>query len=710
LSDPREHRPKQVASEQLIATRPSLLRSGLLLYAAIIIAIGWAFGTWQIQVDRALTLESSNNQLTLSAVGFANHVEAMINDGVGAAMAGGNVLRQTAPRTPLNEAAMIEALGRMLTGGEYVRALFIATPTRFVAAYSRNDMQPIGSPALLSDLTQSTDDIWVGQPLNIEQGDAQVLIPIARRVPDIGGERAWAGAVLSFASLDTTYRALPVEHSGLALVHRAGVLLVRVPTLPGFKFAGTPVSTRLTDDIYANQKPGEVAIFETVDQFSGVPRQFAVRGLHNMPLRAVASRDTENSLIGWRARTQNTIGTMAIASLAIIGLTIALIIVLQRRFEALRASDERFQLVVAASNDGIWDWDIPKNYVYYSPRMKERLGFTPTDEFPPEPDTLWKLMHPDDVEATRAAVRRHMTDRVPYEVEHRVRTRSGEYRWFAARALAVWNAAGEPVRMAGAISDINEKRLAERSLHEAKERELHAREEFAQHLIQAQEQERQRLANELHDSVGQNLSLIKNRALLALQQPGLSPEVKHHVSALSELATDVIAEVRTVAQNLRPLHIEQLGLTDALETLLNKVGESSSLIIERRIESVDDVVTGAAATHLYRVAQEALNNILKHARANHCRVLLERDVNMVRLTITDNGIGFDTHANATHHGLGLASIAERVRMLSGVLHLESTPLGANRPSGTTLRIEIPIVEPPMTTTGSFAATATVRTT
>lgn len=689
------------ALENVLTKRPPWLRAGLVLYAGAVLIAGWLYGWWQIQRDRAVTMESSSNNLTLSAVGFANHVEAMINDGVGAAVAAANEIRANDAGKPVQVDA---TLRNMLTGGDYVRTLFVITPTRYYAAH--RDATGGERPPYAAELLTSVNATWVGHPLNAEQGDANVLIPIAKRIDDLGGEAAWAGTVLSFAALDALYRTLPVEQSGLALTHVAGTVLARVPSLPGYRFAGVDVSaypsireyTRQTSDPYA------VTAYESDDPFSGNRRQFAVQPLRDYPIRAIASRDIDNSLIGWKERTRGTMTAIAGGSALLLAMTVALYLLLNRRYEALRRSEERFQLAVNASNDGIWDWDLRTGYVYYSPRFKQCLEFTADDEFPPEEHTFWKLTHPDDAQRIRIAIRRHLEDREPYELEFRIRTRSGGYRWFLARGLAVWDESGAAVRMAGSITDIDDKRRAEDSLRASQQRELHAREEFAQHLISAQEQERQRLANELHDSVGQNLSLIKNRALLVLKKQELPEDVAHHVSALSELATDVIAEVRTVAQNLRPLHIEQLGLTDALQTLLDKAGESSSLLIERRLENVDDVLTGSAATHLYRIVQEALNNVFKHARAQRCRIRLERDVSCVRLTIADNGVGFDARAETKRHGLGLASIAERARMLSASLAVESQPLGATAGnSGTVIRIEIPIIESP-TASGAFAAT------
>jgi signal transduction histidine kinase len=161
----------------------------------------------------------------------------------------------------------------------------------------------------------------------------------------------------------------------------------------------------------------------------------------------------------------------------------------------------------------------------------------------------------------------------------------------------------------------------------------------------------------------------------------------------------VISEVRMVAQNLRPLHIDELGLTTALDSLLNRIAESGALRIERRLENVDDVVHGESATHLYRIVQEAINNTIKHAHATFSRVQLERDIHCVRLSVNDDGKGFDVN-NVRAHGLGLSSIAERCKMLSASFKLTS-----NVGLGTTINIEMPISESDEHTTTSEAVQA-----
>jgi PAS domain S-box-containing protein len=131
--------------------------------------------------------------------------------------------------------------------------------------------------------------------------------------------------------------------------------------------------------------------------------------------------------------------------------------------EALRASEERFSLAVRGSNDGIWDWDIQNDSLYWSPRLKELLGYA-DDELDVDFEVFDAHLHPDDKEHTQAAIEAHLKDGGLYSVEQRLRTKSGEYRWFRARGQALWDEAGNPVRMVGSLADITEHKQAEANL------------------------------------------------------------------------------------------------------------------------------------------------------------------------------------------------------------------------------------------------------
>jgi PAS domain S-box-containing protein len=128
--------------------------------------------------------------------------------------------------------------------------------------------------------------------------------------------------------------------------------------------------------------------------------------------------------------------------------------------KALRASEERFALAVRGTNDGLWDWDIQNETLYWSPRLKELLGYA-DDELDVDFDTFNSLMHPDDRDRTGGAIEDHLRNRTAYDVEQRLRTKSGDYRWFNVRGQAIWNEAGESVRMVGSTTDITERKKAE---------------------------------------------------------------------------------------------------------------------------------------------------------------------------------------------------------------------------------------------------------
>lgn len=137
--------------------------------------------------------------------------------------------------------------------------------------------------------------------------------------------------------------------------------------------------------------------------------------------------------------------------------------------ETLRQSEERFALAVQGSNDGIWEHDMVNNVIYWSPHLFELFGYAP-NEFEPTFDMFVSSLHPDDKERAFAAIEAHLKNRIPFDIEHRLCTKSGEYRWFRNRGQTVWDETGRPVRMAGSASDITERKQMEITL--AEERNL----------------------------------------------------------------------------------------------------------------------------------------------------------------------------------------------------------------------------------------------
>ncbi|MGD9175781.1 MAG: sigma 54-interacting transcriptional regulator [Desulfobacterales bacterium] len=162
------------------------------------------------------------------------------------------------------------------------------------------------------------------------------------------------------------------------------------------------------------------------------------------------------------------IGLAAFCAIAVL-LVVGLLIQRSRHSRAkaaLRNSDERYLLALAGSTDGLWDWDLLSDTVFYSDRFREILGYS-FEEFPATIDSFRSRLHPEDAEVTWAAIERHLQERVPFKVEYRLRTQSGEYLWFLARGQATWNTEGKAARMSGSIQDITERKQAELNLRTA---------------------------------------------------------------------------------------------------------------------------------------------------------------------------------------------------------------------------------------------------
>ena len=125
-----------------------------------------------------------------------------------------------------------------------------------------------------------------------------------------------------------------------------------------------------------------------------------------------------------------------------------------------------YLFALAGSTDGLWDWDLLSDSVFFSDRFREILGYS-SEEFPSRIDSFRSRLHPEDAEVIWAAIERHLQDRVPYRVEYRLQTNSGDYRWFLAGGQAIWNSIGKAIRMFGSIQDITERKQGELNLKAA---------------------------------------------------------------------------------------------------------------------------------------------------------------------------------------------------------------------------------------------------
>ncbi|HTP12973.1 MAG TPA: two-component regulator propeller domain-containing protein, partial [Bacteroidota bacterium] len=213
--------------------------------------------------------------------------------------------------------------------------------------------------------------------------------------------------------------------------------------------------------------------------------------------------------------------------------------------------------------------------------------------------------------------------------------------------------------------------------------------EISRRLIESQEQERRRIATDLHDGLGQDLLIIKNRATIANEVPGLSETAKQQIEIIGRTASQSLQSVRQIAKDLRPYHLDRLGLAAAIRSTLEQVAGASRIAFDVRIDDLGQFFEGKKdlEVNVFRVVQEGVNNILKHSGASNAWVRVEKSDGEVHIEIRDDGKGFDPStvgAPDSKAGLGIAGMAERLKVLGGTYNVDSSP-----GSGTKISMVIP---------------------
>ncbi len=200
---------------------------------------------------------------------------------------------------------------------------------------------------------------------------------------------------------------------------------------------------------------------------------------------------------------------------------------------------------------------------------------------------------------------------------------------------------------------------------------------FSQQLLTSQEQERKRIAVGLHDSLGQQLLIIKNWAMIVLKLTGADHPSREGVNEISTTASQAIEEVREIIYDLRPYQLDKAGLASTIQFMVEKAAAASDIKFDIDIGEIDNLLPYDSEILLYRVVQECVNNILKHSQATAVRVVINRDERLLNLMIEDNGRGFSSEIAACgdfrRGGLGLSGMSERVRILGGKLTIQSAP-------------------------------------
>jgi PAS domain S-box-containing protein len=362
---------------------------------------------------------------------------------------------------------------------------------------------------------------------------------------------------------------------------------------------------------------------------------------------------------------------------------VAAAIVRERTERHLRESEERFRRLAEEAPDIIFRHRLlPEPATeYVSPAMETVSGYTP-EETLADPQLMFRMVHPDDRPLLEAMLRD------PHD-NHMLRwiRRDGRVVWTEQRMVKVLDEDGRLVAIEGIARDVTDRVEAERHLRESYEalrRSTVERQRLLARLVKAQEEERQRVANDIHDdsiqimtAVGLRLAVLRNQVSTAAGEQTLANA--------EETVAQAIHRLRRLLFELHPMSLDNSGLAAALRDHL-RLSEEAGAPEYSLVDQLGEEPSGESRTILYRIAQEALANVRKHAQARHVRIVLEPQGQGVRVTIVDDGVGFDP-ANIPSGGpghVGIPSMLERANLAGGWLRVDSAP-----GEGTTVRYWIP---------------------
>jgi PAS domain S-box-containing protein len=358
---------------------------------------------------------------------------------------------------------------------------------------------------------------------------------------------------------------------------------------------------------------------------------------------------------------------------------------LRSALEVARESEQRFRLVANSAPVMIWTAGTDRLCTYVNQPWLEFTG-RPLEV---ELGNGWaEGVHSEDVNGCLDSYARAFDSREPFRVQYRMRQKDGEYRWLLDIGVPRFNQNGSFAGYIGSRLDITDRKRAEEALSSINRK-----------LIDAQEQERTRIARELHDDINQRIALLSVE-LDALQQslPNQGAEFQRRLHGLRQRTTEIGTDLQGISHRLHSSKLEYLGLVVASKSFCREVADRHKVEVNFTGESIPPALSPEVSLCLFRVLQESLNNAIKHSRAQRFEAQLRGTSSEIQLTVRDGGIGFDPAMAIVSRGLGLISMRERVSIVNGTMLVASKPMG-----GTEITVRVPIVGSAARETTSTAA-------
>jgi PAS domain S-box-containing protein len=346
----------------------------------------------------------------------------------------------------------------------------------------------------------------------------------------------------------------------------------------------------------------------------------------------------------------------------------------KRTEEALRESEERLRLAVQAGRMYVFEWDAVTDTIVRSRRCSDILNWL-DDPTRDSSQKFFARVHPGDRDAYAATATGLTPENPTYQISYRMLRPDGGVMWLEESGHGFFDCKGGLLRTIGIVADVTERKLAEEAISSVSRR-----------LIEAQEQERAHIARELHDDLSQMMALLQvGLEKFEQDMPGLSSQTRQQLHALVEVSMEVSSSIHDLSHQLHPSKLDILGLTACIGSFCREFSQRHKMEVRFVHRNIQGEIPKDVSLCLYRIVEEALQNVVKHSGAQDAKVELSGHANQIDLCVSDNGAGFTLESANGETGLGLISMRERVRLVGGHLSVESEPS-----HGTRIHVRIPL--------------------
>lgn len=337
--------------------------------------------------------------------------------------------------------------------------------------------------------------------------------------------------------------------------------------------------------------------------------------------------------------------------------------------EKIRISNERYLLATRAANEAIWDWDPEVKVSFWGEGFNTLFGY-PSGFYPGESLNWENKIHPDDKERVISNMNDFVTGRKKglFSEEYRLLKADGSYAHVIDKGYCLYDKEGKVIRMIGSCEDVTERKMMQEQLLQ---QEIHKQQQIAQAVVDVQENERAEIGKELHDNINQLLTTAKLFLEVAENDESMRSQM---IRRSSDTIMGAINEIRTISRSLMPASIGDLGLISSINDMVQNIAIARQLAVDFRYDkNLDKLVHPKQKLMLFRIIQEQVNNVIKHAHASTLLIAISYHPKRIRLEITDNGIGFDPRMAKLKDGMGLSNIMSRAAIFNAKVQVNTSP-------------------------------------